>query len=96
MNGYTFQGSNSVIFIIASHVNWVSCKNFSLRADPFWHFKRETCYFRFAVTSCFPCIMADKYGVPIHPNSKFDADFCQLFVEDINVKPKFEKPCCLR
>ena len=44
MNGYTFRGSNSVIFIIASHINWGhlikerirfhQSKFFPLRVDP--------------------------------------------------------------
>ena len=44
MNGYTFRGSNSVIFIVASHINWGHltkeriCSHrstfFSLREDP--------------------------------------------------------------
>ena len=64
MNGYTFRGSNSVIFIVASHINWGHLlkericshwsKFFPLRVDPILERLHPACKQTGSLKNCLP------------------------------------------
>ena len=87
VNGYTFRGSNSVIFIVASHINWGHiikerlCSHWSkfipLRVDPILGRLCPSGKQTGSHENCLPLKTVEKdRGIPIH--LKTNLMFCCL------------------